>query len=35
MSINIIEDDFNKESFNKKVLHPLQTWEWGEARKQI
>ena len=23
-----------KEKFNKKATHPLQSWEWGEFRKE-
>jgi lipid II:glycine glycyltransferase (peptidoglycan interpeptide bridge formation enzyme) len=23
-----------KNEFNKKAIHPLQTWEWGEFRKK-
>ncbi len=32
--IKIIPDDFPISEYNKLVLHPLQTWEWGEARKK-
>lgn len=24
----------NKKTFNKAAIHPLQTWEWGEFRKE-
>jgi hypothetical protein len=34
MTIQIIADDFNKEEFNAAAWHPLQTWEWGQARKE-
>lgn len=34
MSIQIIPDNFSQEEFNTVALHPLQTWEWGEARKE-
>jgi lipid II:glycine glycyltransferase (peptidoglycan interpeptide bridge formation enzyme) len=27
------EQKIDKDSFNKKANHPLQTWEWGEFRK--
>jgi len=29
-----IPDDFSPSEYNKFALHPLQTWEWGEARKK-
>ncbi|MEK7177806.1 MAG: peptidoglycan bridge formation glycyltransferase FemA/FemB family protein [Patescibacteria group bacterium] len=32
--IHIITDDFSQVEYNKLALHPLQTWEWGEARKK-
>jgi lipid II:glycine glycyltransferase (peptidoglycan interpeptide bridge formation enzyme) len=32
--IEIIQDDYSPEEFSKQALHPLQTWEWGEARKK-
>ncbi|MFA6017265.1 MAG: peptidoglycan bridge formation glycyltransferase FemA/FemB family protein [Patescibacteria group bacterium] len=32
--IKIISDDFSSMQYNKLALHPLQTWEWGEARKK-
>ncbi len=33
--IKIISDDFpNISDYNKQVFHPLQAWEWGEARKK-
>ncbi len=35
MSIQIIEDSFDKNQFNSVSLHPLQSWEWGEARKKL
>jgi lipid II:glycine glycyltransferase (peptidoglycan interpeptide bridge formation enzyme) len=35
MSIKIIPDDFsNISNYDKKAFHPLQAWEWGEARKK-
>ena len=34
-SIQILEDAFDKKEFNDVVLHPLQSWEWGEARKKM
>ena len=32
--IKIIPDDFSSTEYNKQAFHPLQTWEWGEARKK-
>lgn len=32
--IYIIPDDYSPAEYNKLALHPLQTWEWGEARKK-
>lgn len=32
--IKIIPDDFSPSEYNKLAFHPLQTWEWGEARKR-
>ncbi len=26
---------FDREDWNKMVFHPLQSWEWGEAKKDI
>lgn len=33
MTYQILPDDFQKETFNRKATHPLQSWQWGEARK--
>lgn len=35
MHITIVDDNFDKNYFNRMVVHPLQSWEWGEARKQM
>ncbi|EKE14918.1 MAG: femAB family protein [uncultured bacterium] len=32
--IKIISANFLPSEYNKLSLHPLQTWEWGEARKK-
>jgi lipid II:glycine glycyltransferase (peptidoglycan interpeptide bridge formation enzyme) len=32
--IKIISEDFSSIEYNRAALHPLQTWEWGEARKK-
>ncbi|HRN70846.1 MAG TPA: peptidoglycan bridge formation glycyltransferase FemA/FemB family protein, partial [Candidatus Woesebacteria bacterium] len=34
MKIQLISDSFSKEQINAIALHPMQTWEWGEARKE-
>ncbi len=33
--IKVIEDSFDKEKYNSIAKHPLQAWEWGEARKAV
>jgi lipid II:glycine glycyltransferase (peptidoglycan interpeptide bridge formation enzyme) len=33
--IKIITDNYSFSDYNKLALHPLQTWEWGEARKKM
>ncbi|QQS43808.1 peptidoglycan bridge formation glycyltransferase FemA/FemB family protein [Candidatus Roizmanbacteria bacterium] len=33
MKYNIIPDDFDPQQFNEAAHHPLQSWQWGEARK--
>lgn len=35
MMIKIIEDNFNPIIYNKLATHPLQSWEWGDARKKM
>ncbi|PIV09826.1 hypothetical protein COS31_00570 [Candidatus Roizmanbacteria bacterium CG02_land_8_20_14_3_00_36_15] len=35
MAVKIINDHFDKNLFNNKAFHPLQSWSWGEARKQM
>ena len=32
--VKIITNDYLKSEYNKLAVHPLQTWEWGEARKK-
>jgi lipid II:glycine glycyltransferase (peptidoglycan interpeptide bridge formation enzyme) len=34
MSVKLIPDTFNPTLYNLTTIHPLQSWEWGEARKQ-
>ncbi len=33
--IKTIDSDFSKQEWNNCVNHPLQLWEWGEARKKL
>lgn len=33
--VKIIDDKFDPAEYNKKALHPLQSWQWGEARKKM
>jgi len=33
--IKTILDDYLAIEYNKEALHPLQSWEWGEARKKM
>jgi len=33
--IKIIGNDFSIEKYNEKAFHPLQSWQWGEARKKM
>ncbi len=35
MTVKLIENDFDQEKYNQLVTHPLQSWEWGEARKKM
>ncbi len=35
MNIRIIDDSFNMNVFNKLATHPLQSWQWGEARQKM
>jgi len=34
MSIHIVDDTTNPDLFNQKANHPLQSYEWGEARRK-
>ncbi|OGK52787.1 hypothetical protein A2966_04750 [Candidatus Roizmanbacteria bacterium RIFCSPLOWO2_01_FULL_41_22] len=33
--IKPIADDFNKDEYNAVAHHPLQSWQWGEARQKM
>lgn len=35
MTIKTIPDDFDPIVYNQKAPHPLQAWEWGEARAKM
>ncbi len=35
MSIHIIPDSYSASHYNELVDHPLQSWEWGDARKKM
>lgn len=35
MIIKTVDNNFSSEKFNQLALHPLQSWEWGEARKKM
>jgi len=32
--IKIITDEYSARKYNDQAFHPLQTWEWGEGRKE-
>lgn len=34
-SVKIIDPEFDTKLFNSKANHPLQSWEWGEAREKM
>lgn len=35
MNITIVPDNFDTKSYNSMAIHPLQSWEWGQARKKM
>lgn len=35
MIYKILEEHFSPEEYNEVVHHPLQSWEWGQARKEM
>lgn len=35
MNIRLITFDFDRKKYNSKANHPLQAWEWGEARQEL
>ncbi len=35
MIIQKLGNNFDKKLFNAIATHPLQTWDWGEARKEM
>ena len=35
MECHILDDSFDHNLINNVAVHPLQSWEWGEARKKM
>jgi len=35
MRIRIIDDSVDKNTYNNLAQHPLQSWQWGEARREM
>lgn len=35
MQIKLIPEDFDKTTYNSAAVNPIQSWEWGEARKEL
>lgn len=35
MTISFIENSSNKNEFDVRVYHPLQSWQWGEVREKM
>ena len=35
MNIQIVGENFDKKQYNNLAIHPLQSWQWGEARKKM
>lgn len=33
MEIRLLDESFSQHEYNEAAHHPLQSWEWGEARK--
>jgi len=33
--IRILNNEFDNKKYNEIAIHPLQTWEWGDARKKM
>ncbi len=33
--IKIVDKDFDKKVWNALAIHPLQSWQWGQAREQM
>lgn len=34
MKYSVLSEDFDQQQFNAAAHHPLQSWQWGEARKK-
>ena len=35
MKIEILSEKFSKKIYNQLAAHPLQSWQWGQARKKM
>lgn len=35
MELKVISENFDQNTFNEVANHPMQSWEWGEARKKM
>jgi lipid II:glycine glycyltransferase (peptidoglycan interpeptide bridge formation enzyme) len=35
MKVQFIEDGFDPHEYNQRATHPMQSWEWGEAKKEL
>ena len=35
MKIEILSEKFSKKIYNQLAVHPLQSWQWGQAKKKI
>ncbi len=35
VEIKVINEKYDQTDFDNRVLHPIQSWAWGEARKQM
>jgi peptidoglycan pentaglycine glycine transferase (the first glycine) len=34
-TVEVINKDFDKKLWNEKATHPVQSWQWGEAREEM
>jgi lipid II:glycine glycyltransferase (peptidoglycan interpeptide bridge formation enzyme) len=35
MEVKLIDAQFDPAEFNRHAIHPMQSWEWGEAKKEL